>query len=406
MFRPETERRSGSGAGLLLARYALAATVMCLAAGCSWVGGPSSGATPAPSAAPDLESVAGYRVLQPGALIAGFPADPLDMQSDLLVERGWDLAVGAAAGDGGDEIYVLDTFAKHVLRLDREGTLRAVIGGPGGGPGEFEDPYSIETDPRGGVWVADLQAGRLSRFDPDGHLLEELRIPPLTRGFGVLPNGAVLYRKFEGRRASLAIQSGDDVVDLAGELPPELAPDDVRSLWAEYDLEFAAVARDTVVVFRNTDVRAYGAWRIALDIPSARIADIAPLAFPAWLTEAIAAQAETVERESREAGPEGRRPGATRSVIPFSRGVRSLLDGLWVKPHPTGHFALTTTIPLMAGDSATVVARRTREWGSDCFEVDLAVVGERLVVLCLDQVRVYELLPGTPDLLPFTADPM
>ncbi len=391
---------------LLLARYATAAIVIGLAAGCSWVGGPSSGATPAPSAAPDLESVAGYRVLQPGALIAGFPADPLDMQSDLLVENGWDLAVGATAGDGGDEIYVLDTFAKHVLRLDREGTLRAVIGGPGGGPGEFEQPHSIETDPRGGVWVADPQAGRLSRFDPDGHLLEELRIPPLTRGFTVMPDGAVLYRRFEGPTASLAIQSGDDVVDLAGELPPELAPDDVWTVLAEYDLEFAVVARDTVVVFRNTDVRAYGAWRIALDIPSARIADVTPLAFPAWLTEAIAAEAEAIERESREADNEGRRPGVTSSVIPFSRGVRSSPDGLWVTPHPTGHFALTTTIPQTAGDSAIVVARVTREWGSDCVAVDYAVVGERLVVLCLDQVRVYELLPGTPDLLPFSAGPM
>ena len=113
-----------------------------------------------------------------------------------------------------------------------------------------------------------------------------------------------------------------------------------------------------------------------------------------------------MERESREAGPEGRRPGAIRSVIPFSRGVRSSLDGLWVTPHPTGHFALTTTIPLIAGDSATVVARVTREWGSDCVEVDYAVVGERLVVLCLDQVRVYELLPGAPDLLPFIDGPM
>ena len=399
-------RTFGSGAGLLLARYATAATVMGLAAGCSWVGGPSSGATPAPSAAPDLESVAGYRVLQPGAVIAGFPTDPLDMQSDLLVENGWDLAVGATTEDGGDEIYVLDTFAKHVLRLDREGTLRAVIGGPGGGPGEFEQPHSIETDPRGGVWVADPQAGRLSRFDPDGHLLEELRIPPLTRGFTVMPDGAVLYRRFEGPTASLAIQSGDEVVDLAGELPPELAPDDVWTVLAEYDLEFAVVARDTVVVFRNTDVRAYGAWRIALDIPSARIADVTPLAFPAWLTEAIAAEAEAIERESREADNKSRRPGVTSSVIPFSRGVRSSPDGLWVTPHPTGHFALTTTIPQTAGDSATVVARVTREWGSDCVEVDYAVVGERLVVLCLDQVRVYELLPGTPDLLPFSAGPM
>lgn len=399
-------REFGSEVRLLLARYAMAAMVMGLAAGCGWVGGPSSGDAPAPSVAPDLESVAGYRVLQPGALIAGFPADPLDMQSEFVIERGWDLAVGATGGDGGDEIYVLDTFAKRVLRLDRDGKLQAVIGGPGGGPGEFENPHSIETDPRGGVWVADLRLGRLSRFDPEGHLLEDLRVPQLTRGFTVLPNGAVLYRKLEGRTASLTMQSGDDAVDLGGELPPELAPGDVRSIWAEYDLELAVVARDTVVAFRNTDVRAYGAWRIALDIPSARITDITPLAFPAWLTEALAADAEAIEREAREGGRERRRPDATSSVIPFSRGMRSSPRGLWVTPYPTGHFALTTTIPLFAGDSISVVARGAQERDSDCFEVDYAALEDRLVVLCLDQVRVYELLPAAPDLLPFTADPM
>lgn len=221
------------------------------------------------------------------------------MQSELLIERGWDLAIGV----GPDEIYVLDTFAKHVLRLDPDANLRAILGGPGGGPGEFENPYSIEADPRGGVWVADPSLARLSRFDPDGRLLEEVRVPDMVRGFAVLPSGAVLYRRFDGRGVSLTVQSGGDAVDLAGELPPELAPDDFRSLWAEYDLEFAVVAPDTVVAFRNTDVRAYGAWRIALDIPAGRIADIAPIAFPAWLTDAVAAEAEVVEREGVSNAP-------------------------------------------------------------------------------------------------------
>lgn len=347
---------------------------------------------------PAAASVAGYRVMKPGTFVARFPPDPLDMRADPLIEQAWDLAVGT------DAIYVLDTFAKHVLSLDRDANLRAVIGGPGGGPGEFEYAYSIEADPRGGVWVADFRHARLSRFDPDGHLLEEVPVPQLVRGFTVLPDGAVLYRTFHGRTVSLTLQSGGDAVDLAGDLPPELAPGDFQSFLAEYDLEFAVVAPDTVVAFRNTDVRAYGAWRIALDIAAARITDITPLAFPAWLSETLAAEAELIERESRDGGGRDEsRPGARRLTVPFSRGVRVLRGDLWVAPASTAHLVLATTIPLSAGDSVAVVARWRDQRPSDCFGLDYAVVGERLVELCTDQVRVYGLLPAEPELLPFAA---
>lgn len=361
-----------------------------IAAACDWTGNQTGESTPTPSMAPSAALVAGYRILEPAALIAEFPADPLDMQSELLIEYGSDLAIGTNA----NEIYVLDTFAKQVLRLDRDANLRAIIGGPGGGPGEFENPYSIEADPRGGVWVADLRLARMSRFDADGNLLEELRVPQLVRGFAVLPDGAVLYRKFDHRGVSLTVQLGEDAVDLAGELPPELAPDDVQSLWAEYDLEFAVVAPDTVVAFRNTDVRAYGAWRIALDIPAGRITDVEPVAFPAWLTDAVAAEAEWAERE-----------GVTTQTIPFSRGVRMGLGGLWIAPASTAHLALATTIPLTAGDSVSVVARWPEQRASDCFGLDYAVVGGRLLELCMSQVRVYELQSAAPERLPFAAGP-
>jgi hypothetical protein len=362
-----------------------------IAAACDWTGGQSNENTPSPSIAPSAPSVAGYHLYEPGALIAEFPADPLDMQSEPLIGYGSDLAIGA----NGNEIYVLDTYAKHVLSLDGDANLRAIIGGRGGGPGEFEDPYSIEADPRGGVWVSDLRLARMSRFDANGNLLEELRVPELVRGFTVLPNGAVLYRQFDGETVSLTMQAGEDAVDFAGELPPELAPDNFPALWAEYDLEFAAVTLDTVVAFRNTDVRAYGAWRIALDIPAGRITDVEPVSFPAWLTDAVAADAEAVERDRGE--------GETTQTIPFSRGVRMGSGGLWVAPASTAHLTLATTIPLTPNDSVSVVARWPEPPASDCFGLDYAVAGGRLIQLCMTQVRVYEVRPAAPELLPFTA---
>lgn len=375
--------------------------VTAIAAGCDGAGDASNREEPLRPVAIAPASVAGYQVLEPGEFIAGFPADPLDMRSQLLIELASDMAVGAP---GTDEIYVLDTYAKHVLSLDRDAKLRAVIGRPGGGPGEFEGPHSIEADPRGGVWVADLKLNQLSRFDADGQLLEEMRVPPLTRGFAVLPGGAVLYRKVNQQGGALAVQSEGKEVDLAGELPPELVPEDAQSIWMEYDLEFAVVAPDTVVAFRNSDVRAYGAWRIAFDIASARITDVAPVAFPEWLTDMLTADAEAVEREFPEAGGRGgsRLPGAQRAIIPFSRGVRVWSGGLWVTPYATGHLALATTIPLSVGDSVSVVARGQHQRPSGCGR-DYAAVGGRLVELCPDRVLVYELLPAAPGLLPFAA---
>ena len=381
----------------------VAAMATAIAAGCGGAGDASNSDTRLRSIATAPASVAGYQVLEPGKFIAAFPADPLDMRSELLIELASDMAVGAA---GTNEIYVLDAYAKHVLSLDRDAKLRAVIGRPGGGPGEFESPHSIEADPRGGVWVADLNLSRLARFDPDGHLLEEMQVPPLTRGFAVLPDGAVLYRKFNGRGVALAVQSQGKEVDLAGELPPELTPKDAQSIWQEYDLELVVVAPDTVVAFRNTDVRAYGAWRIALDIASARITDLAPVAFPTWLTNLLTADAEAIEREFPGGGGRdgSHHPNAQRAIIPFSRGVRVLSGGLWVTPYATGHLALATTIPLSAGDSVSVVVRGQHQRISGCGR-DYALVGGRLVELCPDQVRVYELLPATPGLLPFAAGP-
>lgn len=78
---------------------AAAVTAIVASAGCG--GGSSGGNVSTPSVAAGAVSVAGYRVLEPGALIAGFPADPLDMQSELLIEYAWDLAIDTRGNEMG-----------------------------------------------------------------------------------------------------------------------------------------------------------------------------------------------------------------------------------------------------------------------------------------------------------------
>ena len=347
--------------------------------------------------------VAGYRVWIPGPLVERYPPDPHDLQAEDIVEGGLDLAVGVGEGEG---IYVLDAGARHVLRLDGDATLQAVIGRPGGGPGELGAPVSIEADLRGGVWVADRQHHRLSRFDSDGELLEETPVPSTVRGFTVLPNGTLLYRKFENGVATLALHSGRGAVDLAADLPAELAPQDLASYLAEYDLEFAVLAPDTVIAFRNSGLRAYGAWRMALDTSSARITDIARVPMPVWLSEAIRAQAEEIEASAPERA-EGIPPSARRSIIPFSRGARMASGDFWIVPHVIGGTVTATTIPLLSGDSVTIVlrSRPLREIDRCNGKVDYAVFGERLAMLCSDELRVYALQRVEPERLPFDTNP-
>jgi DNA-binding beta-propeller fold protein YncE len=43
----------------------------------------------------------------------------------------------------------------------------------GDGEGEFENPYSVEVDSQGNVWVADLNNNRVQKFDSDGNFLLE-----------------------------------------------------------------------------------------------------------------------------------------------------------------------------------------------------------------------------------------
>lgn len=82
------------------------------------------------------------------------------------------------------------------------------------------------------------------------------------------------------------------------------------------------------------------------------------------------------------------------------------VGGLWVAPASTAHLILATTIPLSAGDSVSVVTRWREPRVSDCFGLDYAVAGGRLVELCMNEVRVYEVLSAAPGLLPFAAGPM
>jgi 6-bladed beta-propeller len=74
----------------------------------------------------------------------------------------------AFARDSKGAIYVSDGAQRNVRKVDSNGRLLKVIGGPGSGPGQFLVPWSIACDDQDNLYVLDIKTGRLSIFSETG----------------------------------------------------------------------------------------------------------------------------------------------------------------------------------------------------------------------------------------------
>ncbi len=326
----------------------------------------------------EAANVPGYRVSVPGAFLGRFPPNPYDPEAEVLIEG----ASGMAIAEDGQGVFVLDQRGKQVFFLDLDANLRAVIGRPGEGPGEFEAPVSIEPDPRGGVRVVDPSLTRLSWFSPDGDLREELSTPWPVTNFGILGDGVPVYPTAD-QNSLLAVQSGLRHRDL--EIDPSIIPSALGTRPVERliggALRFFAVTPDTLLMVQNRNAELFGGWRVALGDSRTRVTDVAPWPLPAWIVRGTRSGGGVVEREQQ-----GERT-RIRETVPFN-SVRVVDRELWLV---TGLIddVFAASIPLVGGDSASVVL--PPEGGIDCL-MDAAVLGDRLVVLCEIEVRAYELV--------------
>ena len=324
----------------------------------------------------DQTTVPGYRVSVPGAFVGRFPPNPLDPEAGLLIEGAFGMAVGDKGG-----VFVLDQRGRQVFHLDRDAKLRAVIGQPGGGPGEFEAPLSIQPHPTGGVWASDPRLGRLSRFGAEGDLAEELPTPWTVTNFGIRRDGTAMYAT-TSLSTLLATQQGADHRELM--IDPAVIPSEIGRHPAERlmngALQYFEPWPDTVLMFQNRNAKLFGAWKVALGSTPTEVTGVVRWPLPHWIVNETASSGAVVETETR-----GGRTQVTESV-PFN-SVRVVDQQLWLV---TGLIddVLLASVPLIPGDSASVVL--PPEGGIDCL-MDALVLGDRLVVQCEIEVRVYEL---------------
>ena len=98
------------------------------------------------------------------------------------------------ASDADGRLYILDIGNFHVLVFDAAGEHIRTLGREGAGPGEMGRPYSLLVSPDGAVHVVDLEKNAIIRFDANGAVMDEVRLPPRVRGNrATLAPGAGLF---------------------------------------------------------------------------------------------------------------------------------------------------------------------------------------------------------------------
>lgn len=77
--------------------------------------------------------------------------------------------------DRDGTIFILDGDAMEVRVFDAEGSYLRTLGRAGEGPGEFSQPWGLEVDGAGRIWVVDIGNQRYSIWSPGGRLVDEMR---------------------------------------------------------------------------------------------------------------------------------------------------------------------------------------------------------------------------------------
>lgn len=322
---------------------------------------------PAPEFFPDIV------VARPGDTLAVFPP-PGD--TSVLLAR----VNGLALADDEQSVYVLDEGNYQVHRIDLEGNLLASMGSEGEGPGELESPVAIHAAEGGGVWVLDSQHQRVTRFGPDGTLVESAN-PGQATGFTLSPfgdgvlvptMGAPPFQDPAGHPETLlTFFSAANTWELAGPplMPPVLSSGDFFERMAGWKLAPVS-AGEVAILLSSSEPRG---WRAFVDAAAERVDSLVELPIPGDLRQRIA---------EIEVEPDAR-------FRPFSR-IEMVGDRLWIVSVGMVD-PVAFTIPLAEGEpSIRVLAEGLNRWREGLRVQDIIVLDDRLIVARDIEVMILE----------------
>ncbi len=108
-------------------------------------------------------------------------------------------AVRAVAVDTSGNMYLTDSSAARVVKLDKNGHYVTSWGSVGSGPGQFSNLYAgsavmgIAVGPNGHVYVSDTWNGRVQEFTPDGKFVRAFGRPNPNLTGGAAPAADSFY---------------------------------------------------------------------------------------------------------------------------------------------------------------------------------------------------------------------
>ncbi len=199
--------RSGPSEGVRRSVWSVA--LLLAAAACAEVPGPREAPLPEPAPAAEVRAEATPTAQLPtDSVEPEAAAEPDDSVQPWRMVEAW--RVGAAEGEehelfGGPtvvgvdplgRVHFIDFQAQDIRVFDPDGGFVRRIGGPGGGPGEFDGPLSMAWDTDGRLWVADGWNARYTVFDSTGTVdatwPRRLSVRDLRQQLHFLSDGSIL----------------------------------------------------------------------------------------------------------------------------------------------------------------------------------------------------------------------
>jgi uncharacterized protein (TIGR03663 family) len=87
--------------------------------------------------------------------------------------------------DGDGNLWVTDTGHSRLVKFSPDGKPLGTFGGPGTGPGQFQEPVAVAIAPDGDILVSDAWNGRVQRFDASFGYKGEFQVDGWSQDRGI-----------------------------------------------------------------------------------------------------------------------------------------------------------------------------------------------------------------------------
>ncbi|NBB75954.1 MAG: 6-bladed beta-propeller [Bacteroidetes bacterium] len=160
-----------------------------------------------------------------------------------------------------DGFLIMDASERLIYLFGEDGTLQNTIGGRGDGPGEFEVLSSVATGERGNVYAYDLAKFTLFTFNPNGELLQRIKMPPEYRSHELDYADGLLYSysgfTHPGLSTHISVVEPETGIVVNEFMEPSVLYKEVRIPYDSTTLNQVSIVDGTLIVTHPLELIAY-----------------------------------------------------------------------------------------------------------------------------------------------------